>query len=99
MSVRLKPETPQHGSTPWSMPIGAEFPEGGQRHVLIPIAGPQHVSAESSSQNEAGSYMRHIQTLLTAGPAWELEGPRVVRRIKHYAQYGPTCKALLGMRI
>ena len=87
LSVRLKPAGPQDGATLWSLPIAAGFPEGGVRHVPIPIQAPQRPAGAPGSEDPSSSYLRHIQTMLTAaGPAWELEGPRVLRRIKHHAQ-------------
>ena len=87
--MRLKPESKEDGATLWSVPVTAAFPGGGQRHVPIPIKAPQRVEGADSAP-DSSLYLRRISTMLTAaGPAWELEGPRVARRIKHHSQCVP----------
>ena len=84
LCVRLQPDSPG-APTLWSVPVTADEPEAGQRHLLIPIRAPKQVQGAAAGQNSTSPpYLRRIQTMLTAeGPAWQLHGPRVARRIKH----------------
>lgn len=85
MCMRLKPEAEQDSPTLWSIPVGIDTSEGGLRHVPVPVKAPQQPQGSYRPGEEAGpSYRRRIETMLTAaGPAWQLEGPRVARQIKH----------------
>ena len=69
----------------WSHPLVADFSGSSRKYLAIPVRRPkQQPGSEPASR---GLYLRKITTLLSAdGPAWELDGPRVARQMKHFAK-------------
>ena len=83
--VRIQP-TPGDVESLWSHPLSPRFPIGAARDVVLPVRPPGTTEGPSTS---SASYARRIQTLLGANSAWELEGTRVARRIKHFHTWVP----------
>lgn len=72
----------------WSHPFDVEMTGNTQNFLAVPVRKTK-LAGEGVGR---GAYLRKVTTLLqSAGPAWELQGLRVARQIKHFAEYAYPC--------
>ncbi|KAK9819963.1 hypothetical protein WJX72_004515 [[Myrmecia] bisecta] len=62
LCLRFAPETPSQAAAPWSHPVEADFPNGTDRYVAIPVLPPPEASAAQPSSGASDTAPGQRQT-------------------------------------